>query len=487
MKHGIFCDIKYPSECVTDLVSACTGKVCIPIVGSANGIAFNHYFLTYKEDNGAVNNSAILYPDCTDPLAPSNQNGHTQSVTANILGYFDLSLVSSLSVSAITIHLEVGDGAGQTVTCEKTFGWKEKNVEIRGLGATNPAKVVLDPFDTNNNSAKQLLGLPFQTPEISVGGWFTVRGGAYIHGCGRIISGFQLGLYRPPYPPQLGKPAVPTYTDLISPGFVNNIKPAVFYLKFPNLPFKTPQSCGSLTLVPTIISSGNLVVQWQSTPCNGGMLSKLQEYCWNSAPLSGRYVIVLEVRDRKASDLTDFPGVISALDQVAVWIDNQPAIAEITKVGNVGPGCGGLLVLSDYHVKKKLSSCLIMGFAWDPPIDPAYPAVPPNDNFDSYTLTLAQALTVLAGQPYGTSRVPPPSWPTMGTVPGVLADWDIIKDLDAGPIAPQGCNSVKLARKERCIYILTLTVKDKTLSLDCGGGGPHVATKSWPIEIYNDL
>ena len=100
---------------------------------------------------------------------------------------------------------------------------------------------------------------------------------------------------------------------------------------------------------------------------------------WGSPPLNGRYVILLEARDRMELGGT-YPGDFAAKQQVVVWIDNKQVVADLTAIGGIA-GCGDLL-LSDFVG----TTAEVRGIAWDPPIDPTAPQQAPNDNFGSYNL-----------------------------------------------------------------------------------------------------
>jgi hypothetical protein len=204
---------------------------------------------------------------------------------------------------------------------------------------------------------------------------------------------------------------------------------------------------------------------------------------WDSTPLNGRFVVFLEVRDRPVAMLT-FPGTVAAVDQVVVWIDNQPIQGLIKSIGGI-TGCG------DLHLKDYLETTAeILGIAWDPPIDPSATQQRPNDNFGSYSLTFQKN-----GNPAASGTIPPAAppgvrvpnvWPTLPPgVFGSLADWDIVSALDGGS-GPQPANSPKIPRGERCAYVVILDVSDTTHVGDSGANhstGPIL----YAINIINDI
>ena len=199
--------------------------------------------------------------------------------------------------------------------------------------------------------------------------------------------------------------------------------------------------------------------------------------------MNGRYVILLEVRDRLLP-AGPFPGDFAAKDQVVVWIDNQFPTALITSIGGLGP-------CADLHLKDYLGTTAeIRGVAWDPPIDPTAPQQKPNDNFGSYSSSFQKDGNPIAsgGIPAATPTTRVPNvWPgpLAPGADGTLADWDIVGALDGGP-GPLPVNSPKLARGERCAYVITLNVSDTTHVGDSGSN--HVApTALYAINIINDI
>ena len=133
----------------------------------------------------------------------------------------------------------------------------------------------------------------------------------------------------------------------------------------------------------------------------------------------------------------------------------------------------------------------VRGRAWDPLIlDTVAAAEKPNDNFDHYHLSFRKA----GGASYftittSTTRVPN-SLPLLPAPPGdigVLATWDIVAALDAGPppdpyVPP---SDPKIYRGERCAYVIHLSATDKTLVNDAAG--THYGEDFWPFCIVNDL
>jgi hypothetical protein len=150
---------------------------------------------------------------------------------------------------------------------------------------------------------------------------------------------------------------------------------------------------------------------------------------------------------------------------------------------------GGLGPCADLHLKDYVGTTAeIRGVAWDWPIDPTAPQQRPNDNFGSYSLTFQKDGGVPVGLPGATPTTRVPNvWP--GPLPpgaaGTLANWDIVAALDGGP-GPLPLGSPKLARGERCAYVITLDVADATHVGDSGtnhGAGPI----NYAVNIINDI
>ncbi|HZI61681.1 MAG TPA: hypothetical protein VFD62_13260 [Pyrinomonadaceae bacterium] len=116
----------------------------------------------------------------------------------------------------------------------------------------------------------------------------------------------------------------------------------------------------------------------------------------------------------------------------------------------------------------------------------------PNDNFNRYLLEFKKdGGSVWTTIINSTTRVPNilqalplPAFPG-GT--GVLAAWDIVAALDAGPMAagPVPDPYPKIYRGQRCAYVIQLTAIDTTHVGDAGG--PHHDEDMFPFCIVNDL
>jgi hypothetical protein len=445
--------------------------VGIVISGTAGGGGFDHYTLRYSYGGPPVQ-TAVVYPDCSRP--PGNPS-YGFPVAGGILGYLDVTLLPP-GVTEFTVYLDVFDsGAGQ-VSDTATFQIKTTAVEITAVAKVDALNGE-DPFNagTFTKLIKAVSDPSPAVPEQSIGGAFSVDGSAYLIGCDRIMS--QFILVRFDAPPAAPVPSPPN-GDLGLP-----IITAVPYEDTPNHPW---QSGCFPVITPNTILNGDLVAFWSKVQCTflGSTYTRDKVKAipfWNSAPLNGRFLIFLDVKDRPLPG-GSFPGTFAAKDQVAVWIDNQTPTAVITSIGGIS-GCG------DLHLKDYVGTTAeIRGIAWDPPIDPSAPQLRPNENFGSYSLSYKKngELTPF-GIPGTTPNTRVPNiWP--GPIPagtdGQLASWDIIGDLDY--VGPGPTPLGKLARGERCAYVINLGVTDTTHVGD-GGNNNTAGPFAYAINIINDI
>jgi hypothetical protein len=443
----------------------------IEITGEADGGPFDHYTLRYSSGGGPVLDAAIVYPDCTRPPATTSS---TVSVVGGVLGWLDVNLLPP-GETEFTVQLDVFDASGGSLSATRTFKLKTNAVEITAAATVGVVDAAEDPFHpgTFTNLMKAAPDPNPVVPEVSIGGAFSVTGSAYVVGCDRIISQFNLVRFdAPPAAP------VPSFTD--ATGGAGLIPTPVVYDGTPIHPW----SSGCIPVsTPNVILNGNLVATWSTDTCTFlGITYTIPKVkalpFFNSAPLNGRFVILLEVQDQP---LTAGVSAVTGVFQVAAWIDNQPVSAAVTKVGGLGP-------CEDLHLNTYLGTTAeIRGVAWDPPIDGTAPQLAPNDNFGSYNLSFQK--NGGAGGPIPgatpTTRVPN-VWPgpLAPGADGVLANWDIVADLDGGP-GPLPPGSPKLARGERCAYIIAVNVADTTHVGD--GGINHTATALYAITIINDI
>ena len=470
-------DLPTADDCVDPIaVPACSSGGAplagIRITGSAGGGPFQNYILRYSWGGNPPINDAVVYPDCSRP--PTSVSSSVPVINGT-LGYLDVEMLPP-GMTEFTIYLDVY-GAGAThVPDTRTFRLRSSSVEITAA-ATVDALVAEDPFHggsfiklikaTNNPS--------IAVPEVSIGGSISVTGSAYLVGCDRIMSQYALVHFdAPPASPAPTFPDASGGTPLMAP---------VVYADSTDHPWQS--GCiGNIT--SNIIQNGNLVAYWGSVSCTflGVPYTRPKVKpvpSWGSGPLNGRYVVLLEARDRLVLGGT-FPGAVAEVDQVVVWIDNEDPTASITSIG-------GLAACADLYLSNYVGTTAeLRGVAWDPPIDPTAPQQAPNDNFDFYAMSFKK--NGVAGSdpipPATPSTRVPNVWPgPLGIgADGVLANWDIVGALDggAGPLPP---GSHKLPRDERCAYVITLGVHDNTHVGD--SGNHHDAYALYAINIINDL
>jgi len=473
----LICDITNPGPntcAAAAFIAACAPLVAIEIDGTASGTSFHHYTLTYSWGGGAPVNDAVVYPDCQRPPGQTSSNVQVGSGT---LGYLDATLLPP-GETEFTVYLEVFDAGGGKVSCSETFKVKTTAVEISAVAKVTDL-VAEDPFNPGSfiKLIKSVSDPNPAVPEVSIGGAFSADGSAYTIGCDRIMTQFLMSSFTlNPLVPVPTFPSAAGGTQLLPTG-------AVVYDDIPGHPW---QSGCFPVMTPNIILNGDLVAAWGALSCsfmgfNYTEPKVLASPFWNSAPLNGRFVLHLEVRDSLVTPRT-FPGTVAAVDQVTVWIDNQVPIGLIKSIGGIS-GCG------DLHLKDFVGTTAeILGQAWDPPIDVTVAQQRPNDNFGSYSISFEKngdplaTGTIVAGS---TTRVPN-IWPgpLLGAV-GTLADWDIVAALDGGP-GPLPPHSPKLARGDRCAYVVVMYVSDTTHVGDSGSNhttGPIL----YALNIINDI
>ena len=451
-------------------VGACTPPFTgIEITGDAGGSAFTHYTLRYSWGVNPPLNDAVVYPDCTRPPANTQSNN---PVSGGTLGYLDVAMLPP-GITEFTIYLDVFGSGGLHLLVTRTFQIRTRAVEITAAATVN-ALVAQDPFHiaTTIKLIKAVNNPNPAVPEMSIGGSFSVTGSAYTIGCDRILSQYVLTRFSAP-------PAAPVPTFPNAFGGSPLIGPVV-YADTPGHPWQS--GCFPIS-TPNIILNGNLVAAWSTLSCAFPMPHTVPKVrplpFWGSAPANGRFVILLEARDRLLP-AGPFPGSVAAVDQVAVWIDNQDPVGVITSIGGV-TGCG------DLHLKNYVGTTAeVRGIAYDPPIDATAPQQRPNDNFGAYSLTFQKNGGGSGSIPAATPNLRVPNvWPGPPGGDGTLANWDIVTALDGGA-GPVPAGSPKIPRGERCAYVITLVVTDTTHVGDSGNNhstGPIL----YAINVINDI
>ncbi|MBZ5583273.1 MAG: hypothetical protein LAQ30_13915 [Acidobacteriia bacterium] len=469
--HPLIGEIDTPAEgaCAGPVfLAACGDLTAIEITGTAAGSSFDHYTLRYSWGANPPINDAVVYPDCSHPpAAPS----YGTAVTGATLGYLDTALLPP-GITEFTVYLDVYGSGGAHLTDSHGFELKTTAVEITQVAQVG-ALVGEDPFNLGSTTKliKSVNDANPAVPETSVGGGFTITGSAYTVGCNRIMTQYMLARFNsPPAAP------VPTFGSAAGGSTVNA---PVVYADSASHPWQS--GCFPVS-TPNIILNGNLVAYWSALSCAfpaPHTVPKVVGKTWDSTALNGRFVLLVETRDRLLPGGA-YPGTVAAVDQVAVWIDNYDPTALITSIGGIS-GCG------DLHLKDFVGkTAQIRGVAYDPPIDPTAPQQKPNDNFGSYSLWFQKnggaGGTIPGATP--TARVPN-VWPGPPGGDGALANWDIVGALDAGVGPPLPPTSPQLRRGERCAYVFELQVLDQTHVGD--SGSVHHREALYAINIINDI
>jgi hypothetical protein len=384
-----------------------------------------------------------------------------------VLGYLDAAF---LTPGVFDVLLTVHDAGAGTATSMTTFELQNNSVNLTGAG-----------FALTNAEFSLIVGrkiLKLAGDEVSVGGSISVRGSANVDGCQRIIKQYQLYRSTSSYPPTLPPlPPPPTPPD---PAWTNILPAPVDYT-----PPGHPYQSFCFGFFSNIVQNGILTRVWStlSAPCAG--VPYLADTFWDTTSTTGiggggRHVVLLEVQDKPTFGVGP---INTQYDTMVLWLDNKDIIVQISMIEGVAP-CDDLH-LKDFVTKK----AKIRGIAWDPLIVDTAPVTPPNDNFGDYSMSFVKQADGGGSIPVLTPgiRVPnvlpgPPALPG-----GVLAEWDIIAAIDAGPKPspyvppPPG----KLYRGESCTYDIYLSAYDKTLVGD--GGSSHSDLSTFPVKIVNDL
>jgi hypothetical protein len=479
VQRSLKCEITDPKGCAPAEIDTALGKLIIRVKGTASGAVFGSYTLEVQK-SGMPASIPVIYP-----------GGGTSGTTPVVNGELGKLDVTGKEPDGYDIVLTVNPiGAGTPKTCTSTFEWLRAPVVIDEIGEVTAYVEGPHPDDPSELLKLVKLSPTPADPETSVGGSISVDGSADLWGCGRQMIEYVLQRQDAPFgtnPPQQDDAG--PWTD---------IKPA---LPFSNTDPNYPRwyYCWPVNR-PNFVLNGDLTREWKDHNCLLSLfptptyhtVRRTMKSKWDTSSLNGRYTVRLRVRH----DVLGGGGPVEELyDAITVWLDNRPI-----KVQLKGLAITGGLDLEDCE-EVKLSQFLgttldIKGIAWDPLIlDSVAATEKPNDNFDYYTVSFAKDSDVYVTDgiviPDNTLRVPnvlPTLPPPPGDI-GVLATWDIVSALDAGP-APAPSAYVpppypKLYRTEHCAYIIHLYARDKTRINDMGD--IHDGEDYWPLCIINDL
>lgn len=483
-----------PPTCVSVAPTVVCGLAGVTIVGSAGGAGFTSYRIEYRPLGSAFwLQAGVVYPDCSPASVTPD---HTTPRFAEPLAF-----LINLEPDEYEVRLTV-NGSGGPCFAFTTFSLHRAPVVIDKIGQVDTRIVGLHPADPTELLKLVKLGPAATDPETSVGGSISVVGSADFWGCGREMTEYILqyqaapcGLgaspQGPPPPPPSPAPscAAPPQQDAVA-GW-NQVKPPLpFGVADPNHP--RWYWCWPTNL-PNFVLNGKLTRIWINDTCLLTIFPTLiyhnvrrtAESDWNTLPLNGRYTVRLRLQHQPLGG-----GLIQELyDAATVWLDNRDIQVKLTGIAITGG------VELDACAELSLSQFLgttadVKGRAWDPLILDTEPSwLKPNDNFDSYLVQFRKDGGAYFPITTSTSRVPNelPALPAAPNDVGVLAAWDIVSALDAGP-APDPYvppPDPKIYRGERCAYLIRLYATDKTRLSDTGD--THDKEDFWPFCIVNDL
>ncbi|MGH8065122.1 MAG: hypothetical protein ACRERE_07735 [Candidatus Entotheonellia bacterium] len=485
-----------PPTCASVAPTATCGLAGVTIVGSAGGGGFASYRIEYRPLSSAVwSQAGVVYPDCSPA---SSTPDHTTPRFAEPLAF-----LTNLQPDEYEVRLTV-NGLGGPVSAFTTFSLQQSPVVIDKIGQVDARVMGLHPVDPTELLKLVKLGTAATDPQTAVGGSISVVGSADFWGCGREMIEYvlqhrvaPLGLgsspQGPPPPAPSPAPAGAPPPQQDDPGPWTDIKPPLpFGSADPNHP--RWYWCWPVNL-PNFVLNGKLTRIWINDTCllfppsTMHSVRRTAESAWSTPPLNGRYTVRLRVRHQ---DLPHVGPIIELYDAATVWLDNRDIQVDLTGMAITGG------VALDACQELSLSQFLgttadIIGRAWDPLILDTEPSwLKPNDNFDHYAVDFAKDgggyVTDNIMIPNNTLRVPNelPALPAAPNDVGVLATWDIVSALDAGPppspyVPPP---YPKIYRGERCAYIIHLFATDNAVVSE---GTTHHGNDYWPFCIVNDL
>jgi hypothetical protein len=458
IQRDLKCQITEPIGCTEEQPDPVSGELIVPVKGTASGMAFGSY--TLEVTKGSITYPGIIeYPGGgASGIVPVN-NGNLGKINT-----------TSLSDGAYTVTLTVYPlGWGSAKTCSVSFDLLKVIVYINRMGSA-PATVLPagnpNPFDPTAELALTL-------QPRSIGGVITFKGAAYIYECAaRKIKKYEIR-YAPVAVPG-GEPAQPGRGVPIPATWPAANQAAM-------LEYTDPDQYQPWTRVGPMAT--DLVNTWNTFTVGSSTYYKLSPGSWNSgAAGNGRFSFLLTAEDTTA---------ITFHDIQHAWLDNRTILDQIvkfqrrnpdTKLWEDIPPCTDLLL--------SFGEIRVLGLAWDPLIDDAFPVAAPNDNFAYYDLYFWKQFSPTTDPIiHSTSRVPtlpaipPYPIPTVADA-DELGVWDL-NDLDALNMSSTVNASNRLGRGEECTYTVELFDTDNTLVND--GATTHYKYFPVPVKVVNDL
>ncbi|HEY0070982.1 MAG TPA: hypothetical protein VGE04_13530, partial [Chloroflexia bacterium] len=476
IQRDLKCEITAPTGCTEEEPDPVVGMLFVRVMGTASGAVFGSYVLEIQKDGDPPIAGIVSYP-----------GGGSNGSAPVIGGELARINTTSLSDGAYTLTLRVYTaGPGTSKACMNTFNLLKVIVYMSRVGGVQA--IVLpnnaNPFDP----AAELRTDYAPTPPLtdfrtrSFGGSMTIKGAAYIYECAaRKIRRYEIRYAHVTGPGM--EPLQPNKGDTI-PAFWPVGQRAVLF------EYSIADQYQPWTRLGP--AATDLINSWNTFTLGATTFYKLNPGSWNSGAANGRYSLLLTAEETTGTTYHDLQHL---------WLDNRPIISKIVKFQRqVGPGPDWKDIPPCTDILLSYGTIRIMGLAWDPVIDEAWPlTLTPNDNFDYYELTFSKQ--------FGTEQplfIPPlpntihtrvPALPALAPVPiptdaqaGELAKWDLTTlDADAAPQLPDPYvppPDPKLYRGESCTYYVRLFVTDSTI---VGESTHNAASDVEPIKIVNDL
>lgn len=464
VQRDLKCEVTGPTGCVAEETDTVAGNVFIRVQGSAGGLVFGHYILEILQSGSPISGIGVTYPAGGASGSVPVSNGELGRINT-----------TSLSDGSYTIRLTVYPaGAGSPSVCTgPAFNLLKVAVYITSVAGV-PA--VPNCFDA---SAELVQGMHIR----SLGGTMHLLGSAYVYGCpGRQIARYEIRHHQMTVPGPA--PAQPATDDPIPATW-----PAANVLSPLPLVYD-PSKYWPWTKVGPFPS--NLINSWGTLhvgapPPGGTDYPILAQQAWGSSA-NGRFSFLLIVEDTDGHRY---------YDSQVLWLDNRPITVKIVKFQgfrNSTSTWEDLPTCEDIRMSI-YSKIRIVGLAWDPLIDLAFPATAPNDNFDYYNIVFWKQFSPAASALTGnvSTRVPAATAPVPTDADaGPLAEWPLTWiDADAplpmlpDPVPPAPIDAAnKIHRGESCTYTVQLFATDTTIVSE---SSTHYKYSTVPLKIINDL
>lgn len=461
VQRTLNCELTAPTGCTEEEPDPSAGMLFVRVLGTASGLVFGHYTLEIQKNGDPPLAGVVVYPP----------GGGTVPVVAGELGRINTTLLTD---SAYTITLRVFPaGPGAAKVCTTSFNLLKAIVYINRVA--QQLALTDSPVPNNPNPLDEAAELRSGSDVKSVGGTMTIAGSAYIYECaGRKIKSYEIR-YTAPLPPA-GEPPQPPKDAAVPADWpvANRVSP---------LPLEYTLADQYALWTRVGPASTNLINSWKTMTIGGTTFYKLNPITdWNSGVAgNGRISLLLFAEDTAGHRYFDIQHA---------WIDNRGILGQIVKFQRLVNG-----VWTDLppcvDILLSFGNLRIMGLAWDPLIDDAWPVTAPNDNFGHYRLDFwkqfGPAFPLLSNTPTRVPALPagPPYPVPTAADADELAQWDL-SALDAGAIpspyvpAPQP----KIYRGEACSYHLQLFVTDTTVVNE---STTHYNYYPVPLKIINDL